>query len=147
LWLLPGLAVMLLSVVLPEAAISFTLFAGTVLMLVLGIRAAFRYAMSEFIMADDPTTPIRACIRRSCDVMKGRKLELFSLEVSFIGWELLLMYARGLLEGLLGPVLGMALGLFAALFLTLYTTCAKAAFYQEYAVGPLPAPEQEEVAA
>lgn len=146
LWLLPGLAVILLSRVVPESIASFTMITGMVLMLVLGIRAWYRYAMSECIMADDPTTPIRACIRRSCEVMKTRKLELFSLELSFIGWELLLMYARGLLEGLLGPVLGMALGLFAALFLTLYTTCAKAAFYQEYAVGPIPAPEQEATA-
>ena len=43
-------------------------------------------------------------------------------------------------------VLGMALAQFAALFLTVYTTCAQAAFYQEYAVGPLPGAKTEEAA-
>ena len=47
---------------------------------------------------------------------------------------------------MLGPVLGMALAQFAALFLTVYTTCAQAAFYQEYAVGPLPGAKTEEAA-
>ena len=53
---------------------------------------------------------------------------------------------KALLLGMLGPVLGMALAQFAALFLTVYTTCAQAAFYQEYAVGPLPGAKTEEAA-
>ena len=42
-----------------------------------------------------------------------------------------------------GQVIAMTLGMFASLFLTVYTNCAKTAFYQEYAVGPVAAPAQE----
>ena len=45
--------------------------------------------MATFVMADGPSTGINAAIRRSCEVMNGRKMELFSLEISFIGWRLL----------------------------------------------------------
>ena len=37
----------------------------------------------------------------------------------------------------------MTLGMFASLFLTVYTNCAKAAFYQEYAVSPAARPARE----
>ena len=81
--------------------------------------------------------------------MQRRKMELFSLEVSFIGWHLVLSMVQSFLMSF-GAVIGLTLGMFASLFLTVYTTCAKAAFYQEYAVGPLPeaaaeAPSQDEL--
>jgi len=144
LWMLPGTAVLLLALVAPVSMASLLMIVGFVGMLIPGIMAGYRYAMSVYVLADGPETKLRQCIRRSCEVMKHRKFELFSLEISFIGWSLLLSMVQSMLMGF-GPVVGMTLGMFASLFLTVYTNCAQAAFYQEYAVGKveLPSPEDE----
>ena len=116
------------------------MFLGLAGSMIAGIMATYRYAMSVYVMADAPETPVLRCIRRSKEIMHRRKGELFFLELSFIGWSLLLSYVQSILNGF-GPVIGLTLGMFASLFLTVYTNCAKPAFYQEYGVGPLPAPE------
>ena len=138
LWMLPGTALMLTALFLPQKLMGLAMLVGFVAMVALGVVASYRYAMAVYVMADEPTRGIRDCIRRSKEVMKHRKLEFFSLEISFIGWHLLLSYAQSMLYSF-GPVIGMTLGMFASLFLTVYTNCAQAAFYQEYAVGPLTA--------
>ena len=138
LWMLPGMAVSLLALILPAAAAMLLMVVGTATMMIPAVMASYRYALAPFLMADDPTLGVRACIRRSCEVMQRRKLELFSLEISFIGWRLLLDMVQSLLLGMMGNVIGATLGMFAALFLTVYTNGAKTAFYQAYAVGPLP---------
>ena len=142
LWMLPGTALMIVAMFLPETLTVVGMLAGFAAMLIPGVMAGYRYAMSTFVLADVPQTRIRECIRRSCEVMRHRKMELFSLEISFIGWGLLLSYLQMMLNSF-GPVIGIALGMFASLFLTVYTHCAQAAFYQEYAVGPVEAPAQE----
>ena len=141
LWMLPGVALMVLSFFLPAEAALLVMLLSMAVMIVPLVPAVYRYAMATYILADTPETGVLDCVRRSKEIMKGRKLELFSLELSFIGWSLLLSYVQLMLDGLLGPVLGMTLGQFAALLLTVYTNCAIAAFYQEYAVGPLPTGE------
>lgn len=144
LWMLPGLAVLIASVWVPANLVEITMTIGYAAMIVPLIRAVYRFAMARFILADHPETGLFACIRRSREVMKGRKMELFCLELSFVGWSLLMMYAQMMLDSL-GPVIGMTLGRFVSMLLTLYMACATAAFYQEYAVGPLPADPAEEI--
>ena len=145
-WMLPGMALVILSVFLPETLMILTMIAGSILMLVLGIMAVYRYAMVMFVLADEPETRLLACFRRSCQIMQRRKMELFSLELSFIGWYLLLSLARILFFSF-GQVIGMTLSMFASLFLTVYTNCAQAAFYQAYSAAPAqggdPAPEED----
>ncbi len=140
-WMLPGMALMIAAVFLPETLMALAMIAGMILMIVLGVMAGYRYEMAMFVLADEPDTGVLGCIRRSCEVMRRRKMELFCLEISFIGWALLLSLVKGLFLGF-GQVIGMTLGMFASLFLTVYTNCAEAAFYQEYAVGPVDAAEQ-----
>lgn len=145
LWSLPGTAVMLLGslAMLWVPTLGMLLFlGGMVLTTVHSIQAAYRYRMAVFVMADAPETGINAALRRSCEVMNGRKLELFHLEFSFLGWRLLLSMAQTLLMGMLGAVIGMTVTLLASFFLQMYVSMAFAAFYQEYAVGPLPEAEQ-----
>lgn len=134
-WMLPGMSLVFLSVLLPETLMLLMMIAGSILMLVLGIMAVYRYAMAMFVLADQPETGVFACLRRSCEIMQRRKMELFSLEISFIGWYLLLSLARMLFFSF-GQVIGMTLSMFASLFLTVYTNCAQAAFYQAYSAAP-----------
>lgn len=154
LWMLPGWGVSLLGAVVmvfvPALGLLIML-AAMVLMIVLMVRAAYRYRLATYILADLPETGINAAIRRSSEVMKGRKMELFSLEISFVGWHLLISILQMMLLALFGTVIGMALGMFASFLLQMYMHMAIAAFYQEYAVGPLepakeePSAEQEEL--
>lgn len=137
LWMLPGMAISILSIFLPELLSGLAMVAGMIAAVIMGVMASFRYAMCTFVMADEPATRVIDCIRRSKEVMQRRKMELFSLEISFIGWHLLLSMVQTMLLSF-GAVIGLTLGMFASLFLTVYTNCAKAAFYQEYTVGPLP---------
>lgn len=140
LWMLPGMALMIAGMFVPADLVGIVMLGGLVGSVVPGIMASYRYAMSVYVMADAPETPVLDCIRRSKEIMHHRKGELFCLELSFIGWSLLLSYVQAILNGF-GPVIGLALGMFASLFLTVYTNCAKTAFYQEYGVEPLPEPQ------
>ena len=148
LWMLPGMALSMFGAVvtLLEPSIGgLLMLAAMAVMFVLMIRAMYSYRLATYIMADVPETGINASIRRSKEVMKGRRMELFGLEFSFLGWRLLLSMGQSMLLGLFGGVLGMTLGMFASLFLQTYLSMAETAFYQEYAVGPLaPAQEDEE---
>ena len=150
LWMLPGWALSLLGAVIMvfEANIGvLVMIAAMGVMLAGMIRAMYRYRLASYVLADAPQTGINAAIRRSKEIMKGRKMELFSLEVSFVGWYLAVNLIQMFTLMLLGTVLGMALGMFASFLLQMYVYMATAAFYQEYGVGPLPqaAPEQEEL--
>ena len=145
LWMLPGMALSLVATVLLLLAPSvggLVFLAAMVLTFVLSIQAMYRYRMATFVMADAPETGINAAIRRSCDVMNGRKMELFSLEMSFIGWRLVVTMLQMLFVGMLGSVVGMTLGLFASFFVQMYLNMAEAAFYQEYAVSPTESAQQ-----
>ena len=148
LWMLPGMALSMFGAVvtLLEPSIGgLLMLAAMAVMFVLMIRAMYSYRLATYIMADVPETGINASIRRSKEVMKGRRMELFGLEFSFLGWRLLLSMGQSMLLGLFGGVLGMTLGMFASLFLQTYLSMAETAFYQEYAVGPIaPAREDEE---
>ena len=148
LWMLPGMALSMFGAVvtLLEPSIGgLLMLAAMAVMFVLMIRAMYSYRLATYIMADVPETGINASIRRSKEVMKGRRMELFGLEFSFLGWRLLLSMGQSMLLGLFGGVLGMTLGMFASLFLQTYLSMAETAFYQEYAVGPIaPAQEDEE---
>ena len=145
LWMLPGMALSLLGAVVLvfEPTIGGLLMVvAMVVMFVMMIRAMYSYRLATYVMADAPETGINASIRRSKEVMQGRRMELFGLEISFLGWRLLLSVGQSMLLSLFGGVLGMALGMFASLFLQVYVYLAEAAFYQEYALGPVEHPEE-----
>lgn len=57
--------------------------------------AALRYAMAPYLLADYPDDGAAAAVRRSVEMMQGRKWELFKLQFSFIGWYLLQMLLSG----------------------------------------------------
>lgn len=53
-----------------------------------GIVMAYRYRQAMYLLVEHPEyTPVR-CLRESGKLMKGRKLELFVLDLSFLGWVL-----------------------------------------------------------
>lgn len=92
----------------------------SLLFIVPGIIANYRYAMAPFIQAEHPEYTASQCISMSKDMMRGRKWELFCLDLSFIGWILLCALTLGI----------------GYLFLTPYTNASRAAFYREMSPRP-----------
>ncbi len=67
------------------------IFLWSLLFIIPGIIAAYRYSMAMFIMLDDPDKGALQCIRESKYMTHGYKWELWMLDLSFIGWHILTM--------------------------------------------------------
>ena len=64
-------------------------FLWSLLLLIPGCIKAYSYAMTPYILKDNPEMKNNAAIEESMRMMDGHKLELFILDLSFIGWALL----------------------------------------------------------
>ncbi len=73
------------------------IFLWSLLFIIPGIIAAYRYAMAFYIAADDPNVGIVEAVERSKAMMKGNKWRLFVFQLSFIGWVLLSPLTFGIL--------------------------------------------------
>lgn len=56
-----------------------------------GVIAYYRYSFALYNLYEDPELNILEALRMSCRQTRGMKLELFKLDVSYIGWILLAM--------------------------------------------------------
>lgn len=61
----------------------------SILLVIPGIIAAYRYSMAIYILIDNPQMSALDCIRESKRMTSGYKGQLFMLELSFFGWVLL----------------------------------------------------------
>ena len=152
LWMLPGLAVFLFSVIplmranpgnsgelVSAVNISFHLVsAGMIAMAVLGVMGYLYYAMAEFILADEPEERILSCARRSKMLMKGRRSVLMSLWLSFLLWYLLILMVSSMVAGIAGAVIALVLQMLGSLFLSVYMLASEGVFYEALRLAPAP---------
>jgi len=87
-----------------------------------GIAAAYRYRKALYILYDDPKKSALQCIRESKLIMHGNKLDLFLLDLSFVGWIILDILAAAFMP-LPIPVP------FIAVWLSPYQGLSRASFY------------------
>lgn len=87
----------------------------TCLLIIPGIVKSYSYALTPFILKDEPELKYNAAIEKSMRMMDGYKMKLFLLDLSFIGWMIL-------------SILTLGVGL---LFLQPYMNTARAAFYED----------------
>lgn len=87
----------------------------TCLLIIPGIVKSYSYALTPFILKDEPELKYNAAIEKSMRMMDGYKMKLFLLDLSFIGWMIL-------------SILTLGIGL---LFLQPYMNTARAAFYED----------------
>ena len=132
-------------------------FLWSLLFVIPGIIAQYRYSMAAYILAENPEMTAGEAITRSKELMAGNKLRLFCLGFSFIGWVLLCAAPIILFGGIAaGPMAvgstGAVIALFAIgtllsyiclMFLTPYMEAANAAFYRDIS-RPAAEPEQAE---
>ena len=86
-------------------------FAGFFIVMV----KSFSYALSDYILLDNPGMTVNDAITKSRQMMDGKKWKLFCLTLSFIGWFILV---------------GLTLGILA-LYVVPYMNAARAAFYED----------------
>ena len=87
----------------------------TLLFIIPGIIKAFSYAMTPFIVEENPELTANEAIHRSRMMMRGHKFDLFWLWLSFIGWGILCMLTAGI----------------GFIWLVPYMETSQAAFYEE----------------
>ena len=117
---------------------------GFMLFIVPGVYLSYAYAFSLFYLCEDPGIGVFAAMRRSREEMRGYKMQLFTLQLSFLPLLLLLGLAVALCEALLpggtfpetlsGELLrtlvnGLLSGA-AALYLQPYLSLATVGFYR-----------------
>lgn len=66
--------------------------------LAVSISVHLRYRLAPYFLLDDPSCTAREAIGRSKRAMKGWKMELLILDLSFLGWELLAGLTLGILN-------------------------------------------------
>lgn len=90
-------------------------FLWMLLLVIPGIIKSYSYAMTDFILKDEPLLANNAAIEKSMAMMDGNKMKLFLLDLSFIGWAILCLFTFGI----------------GFLFLQPYVQSAHAAFYED----------------
>lgn len=90
-------------------------FLWGLLLVIPGIVKAYSYAMTPYIMAENPDMSAQDAIRASMQLMDGHKGKLFWLRLTFIGWDILAALTLNLGHLALNP----------------YKNAAEAAFYRE----------------
>lgn len=75
------------------------LFTGlwTMLFIVPGVIKTYSYAMAEYIKMENPEIPANRAIELSRRMMDGHKWDLFVLDLSFLGWNILSGFTYGIL--------------------------------------------------
>jgi uncharacterized membrane protein len=94
---------------------SLYVFLWSLLFVIPGIMKEYSYAMTPFILAENPGMSASQAIRLSEALMDGYKSDLFILDLSFIGWDLLAVLTLNLGHIALNP----------------YKNAAYAAFYRK----------------
>ncbi len=94
-------------------------FLWMLLFIIPGIVKSYAYAMTPFIMAENPDMTASEAITASKQMMDGHKGELFWLHLTFIGWQILCIFTLGI----------------GNLFLNPYMNAANAAFYKDLTSG------------
>ena len=69
----------------------------SLLLVVPGIIKMYSYAMTFFILAEEPNIGAAAARRRSVQLMRGNRLKLFRLTLGFAGWVALCVLTFGIL--------------------------------------------------
>lgn len=80
-------------------------FLWSLLFIIPGIVKGYSYSMSLYVLADNKGKSARECIAESKAMMEGHKMELFVLDLSFIGWYLLCSLTCGLAALYVVPLL------------------------------------------
>ena len=99
--------------------IGIFVFLWSLLFVIPGIVASYRYCQAAYILAENPEKGIMECINESKAMMFGHKMDRFILDLSFIPWYLLSSITCGI----------------ASIYVTPYQSLTNAAYYNSLKYG------------
>jgi uncharacterized membrane protein len=84
------------TAVLSNLYVTVYVFLWTLLCVIPGIIAEYRYAMVPYILTEKPDIEPQKALEESKFLMQGNKWDLFRLQFSFIGWIMLCILSCGI---------------------------------------------------
>lgn len=110
---------------------------GLSLFILPGLYFLYSLRMARFLLLDDPTLSVFQAMRRSRQMSRGYKRQLFTLDLSFLGWMILSnlalsgAYSTGAsIHPLLGAVLGELSFLVFQVYIAPYRELSLAGYYE-----------------
>lgn len=86
------------KLILLNIVMSVFVFLWSLLFLIPGIIATYRYRFAIYNLCDDPSVGVMEALRMSKAQTRGYKGQLFVLDLSFIGWNFLCALTMGILS-------------------------------------------------
>ena len=86
--LLDGFAVFF-KVIILKLLQSLIVYLFSLLLIVPGVIMAYRYRQAMYLLLDHPERSPIECLKASGNLMRGHKMELLLLDLSFLGWLIL----------------------------------------------------------
>ena len=96
----------LLDSILLMLLIEVKVFLWSLLFIIPGIIKTFSYMLAQYIKAENPDMKLNDAIKKSCEIMDGKKGFVFVLSLSFIGWAILASFADSILTNILAMFIG-----------------------------------------
>ncbi len=82
-----------LDIILTMLLRQIYLFLWMILLIIPGIIKTYAYTMVPYILADNPTIGYNRAIELSNQMTQGEKFDMFLLDLSFLGWYILGLFA------------------------------------------------------
>ena len=116
------------------------------------IIVSLRYVLIWYVKVENVEIGANACIKRSCELMRGRKWKLFLFWLSYIGWFILAILPFVLVSGVVGALSAASAGaqadaipdecsivmigafvvsMLIGIFVVLYAAIGQAVFYRD----------------
>ena len=105
------------TTILANILIFIRVLLGTILFVIPGIIASYKYSMVNYIIAENPGITAREALEMSKEMMKGNKFRFFMFGLSFFGWALVVVLTFGI----------------ASIWVAPYMQASFAKFYREIA--------------
>lgn len=91
------------KVILLNVVIVIFVFAWSLLFYIPGLIAAYRYRFALYNLCENPEMGVLEAINMSKAQTYGHKMDLFVLDLSFLGWNILSVFTLGILNIWLSP--------------------------------------------
>ena len=84
------------KVILLQLVMTIFIALWGMLLAIPGIIAAYRYRFAMYNLCENPEMGVMEALAMSCTQTRGHKMDLFVLDLSFIGWRMLSMLSLGI---------------------------------------------------
>lgn len=117
--------------------ISVKVLLWSLLLVIPGIVATFKYSQAFYVMVDNPHLTPGQCIKESCRIMNGNKMSYFFLGLSFIGWIILVTIPGSVIGAIFSEIYASDISVIVSIlsgiptvFIDVYMLVAYTAFYE-----------------